>query len=389
MDIHNYKRRLETTEKKIQNSDEFSKKNKEITKGFINDLIATNIGAAKASRYLTDVIKFNRMLGKDFDTANRDDIKRVFADLNRTDLSEETKRSFKIMVRKFYKFIRGVEGKGKYPPEVDWFTVALSNGKKKLPEELLTNEEMESIIRKCLNERDRAFVAILCESGARIGEIFNLKIKHVSFEQYGARLTLSGKTGMRKILVIGSCPYIQIWLNHHPDNENGNAYLWAKSNGEPVSYTRMTAIIKKAAERAGIKKRVNPHSFRHSRATLMASIMKEAGMKQYFGWTQASKMAAIYVHMNGQETDDAILSAHGIKKEKQEKPLMLDKTCLRCGTKNGFSYKICYNCGLPLDEEEAKKIIQADTERQKADEIMNKIVDNPEVWEMIKEKIKN
>ena len=50
MDIHKYKRRLETTAEKIQNSDEFSKKNKEITKGFVNDLIATNIGAAKASK---------------------------------------------------------------------------------------------------------------------------------------------------------------------------------------------------------------------------------------------------------------------------------------------------------------------------------------------------
>jgi hypothetical protein len=55
---------LETTAEKIQNSEEFSKKNKEITKGFVNDLIATNIGPAKASRYLSDVFKFNRMLGK-------------------------------------------------------------------------------------------------------------------------------------------------------------------------------------------------------------------------------------------------------------------------------------------------------------------------------------
>lgn len=136
-DIHNYKRSLETTSIRIQNSKDFSIQNKKITKNFVNDLIANNIGAAKVGRYLIDIIKLNKMLGKDFDQATKEDIKKVFAELNLTSLAEETKRSFKIMVRKFYKFIRGTEGKGKYPSEVDWFTITLSNGKKKLPEELL------------------------------------------------------------------------------------------------------------------------------------------------------------------------------------------------------------------------------------------------------------
>ena len=45
---------------------------------------------------------------------------------------------------------------------------------------------------------------LLSETGARIGEIGSMKIKHVSFEQYGARLTVKGKTGMRKILLFNS-----------------------------------------------------------------------------------------------------------------------------------------------------------------------------------------
>lgn len=387
MDIHNYKKRLEDSKERIKNSDEISKNNKKLIFDFIDDMLADGIGPAKISRYVTDILRLNRMLKKDFDKANKKDIKSLIAKLNNTDLSEETKRSFKIMIRKFYKFIRGVKGKGNYPEEVDWFTVSLSNGKKKLPEELLNEKEMENIIQSCLNERDRALISILCESGARIGEIMNLKIKHISFEQHGARLMLRGKTGMRRILVIGSCPYLQRWLNHHPDNKNREAFLWIKNNKEILSYTRVNNILKNSAKRAEIQKKVHPHLLRHSRATIMASIMKEAGMKQYFGWTQNSKMAGVYVHMNGQETDNAILEAHGIKKEEKTKPIMDNKICLRCSAKNGATYRVCHQCGLPLDKEEAKKVIEKESEREKADEIMNELMQDSEIKELIKKKL--
>ena len=222
------------------------------------------------------------------------------------------------MLRKFYRFIRGITKSCQYPPEVEWMSIAIPNNHKKLPEELLTEEEILKIIQKCGTLRDKALISLLAESGCRVGEIGAMKIKHVSFEKYGARITVGGKTGMRKILVINSSPYLQEWINQHPTNEDSDSYLWCGNNTELISYARICGILGKAVKKAGIKKRVYPHLFRHSRATFLANRMSDSGLKNYLGWTQASKMAGIYIHMSGKDADEAILKMNGIEVETEK-----------------------------------------------------------------------
>ncbi len=378
-DIHNYKRTLERIVERVSSEEKFSKEDREITLRFKDDLLASNISLPKVARYLQDVIWFNRNFNKNFSLATVENIKGVIAKLNQSSYSENTKKSIKIALRKLYKFIRGVNQKGKYPPEVDWYTVTIANCKKKMPEELLNENEMRRIIQACTNERDRALIAVLCESGCRIGEIGTMKIKHISLEEHGARITVGGKTGMRKILVIASAPYLQTWLNHHPKNEDSDCALWISYCGKPIAYATFSHTLKKAAERAGIKKRVYPHLLRHSRATIMAKSMTDATMKHYFGWAQSSKMASVYIHMSGKDTDDAVLLANGIEVKKENRiSKLIPKNCSRCGTRNETTHKFCKSCGISLTQEEAQRAISEDEERSKTDELMNKIIQNPE-----------
>jgi len=383
-DIHNYKRALERLIERIENEENFSKINLKIALNFKNDLLSNNISIAKVVRYMQNVIWFNRTFKKDFPEATVEDIKKVVSDLNQSDYSEWTKKGLKILIRKFYKFIRGVEGKGKYPPEVAWYTLTISNAQRKMPEELLNENEMKSIIQACNCERDRALIAVLCESGCRIGEIGTMKLKHISLEEHGARITVKGKTGMRKILVVSSAPYLQTWINHHPKNDNLEEPLWITYQGNLMGYSTINQILKRSAKLAGIKKRVYPHILRHSRATIMAKSMTDATMKHYFGWSQSSQMAGVYIHMSGKDTDEAVLLANGIeiKKEVQISKLIPIK-CLRCGIKNETTNKFCKSCGISLSLEEAKRTIKEDEEKNKTDELMNKMVKNPEFLEML------
>jgi len=390
MDIHNYKRIFERYIERIKESKEISKENKEIIFNFKDNCLSENIGIARISRYLGDLMKYSQMLKKPFDKATKEDIRRIIAELNQQELSEETKKCFKILIRKLYRFIRGIEEKGVFPDEVKWISINIPNNHKKLPEELLTEEEVLMITQKCNNPRDKALIATLYESGCRVSEIGNMQIKHISFEEYGARLTVNGKTGMRKILVINSAPYLQEWVNSHPENSNPEAFLWIGSSGGQLSYTRIAAILKRAASAAGIKKRVYCHLTRHSRATALASIMPEAAMKQYLGWTQSSKMAGVYIHMSGKDTDEAILRASGIEIKKEEKKQALQpKKCLKCKTINEVTNRHCKICGMPLDKEEAEKILKIDTERQRADEIMDRLIQDEDILSLIKQKLKN
>lgn len=390
MDIHNYKGQFERTLVRLKNSTSISEENKKVIFAFKDYLLSEGIGLAKINRYLIDAMKYGSMLHKPIKKADKDDIRKVMAEMEQTDLSAQTKKGFKVMLRKFYRFIRGTQKKGEYPEEVRWLSIHVSENHRKLPEELLTGDEIISIIQKCPNLRDKALIATLAESRCRVSEIGTMKIKHVSIEEYGARLTVSGKTGMRKILVIRSMPYLQEWINRHPDNANPESYLWVNySDGEFLCYTRIAAILKEAAKKAGIKKRVYPHLLRHSRATELASIMSDAAMKHYFGWVQGSKMAGIYIHMSGKETDEAILKASGIEiRKSDEKAVMQPKKCLRCNTINEATNICCKICGLILNEQKQREIFENDLKRRKYNELMDELIEDREFLELMIKKIK-
>jgi len=389
MDIHNYKGRFGRTLVRLDADKEISVGNREIIHKFKDNCLCRNISYGKLDAYLFYLMKFTKMLDKPIGDASKEDIMKVMADLNQTDYSEETKVCFKIVIRKVYQMVRGFEGK-EYPEEVKWITTTISQNHRKLPEELLTEEEVQNIIRAGQNTRDKALLSCLAESGCRISEIGTLQIKHVSFEEYGARLTVKGKTGTRKILIINSTPYLQEWINQHPDNENSDSYLWYNQQDNPcLSYARISAILKLASKRAKIKKRVYPHLLRHTRATRMANIMSEAAMKQYFGWTQSSKMAGIYVHMSGKDTDEAVLRANGIEVKQKDKPDQRLKPveCQRCKKKNESTNKFCKICGLPLDKKSIDNLMKEDTEKINADNLMEELVNDKEILAILVKKI--
>jgi len=321
--------------------------------------------------------------------ANEQDIRRVVSEINQRNYCESTKRDYRLVLKKFYRFLRDLKKKGHYPPEVEWISLTIANNHKKLPEELLSEDEIKSIIKHCENLRDKAMIATLAETGGRISEVGNLKIKHVVMEEYGARLTLDGKTGTRKVLVVSCAPFLQEWINQHPKNDKPEAYLWHNPKGELLQYCRIIVILKKAARRAGIKKRVHPHLLRHSQATHMASLMSESSMKQYFGWTQGSKMAGIYVHMSGKETDETILKANGVEITKEIKVSHLKPlNCQRCRTPNSSTNKFCRICGFPLNKEAKEEVLHKENQTNEINSVMNFLMRDPEILSLLAQKIK-
>jgi len=146
----------------------------------------------------------------------------------------------------------------------------------KTHEDLLTEEEVKKMIDFARSVQERAFIATLYESGCRLGEIIYMRINQFKFDNYGAQLFVTGKTGPRRIRVVSCVPYIAEWLNKHPFRNDPNAYLWINRRLKPHLYSRIRAILYLTAKKAGIKKRVNPHNFRHSRATYLANYLTEA-----------------------------------------------------------------------------------------------------------------
>jgi ribosomal protein L40E len=91
------------------------------------------------------------------------------------------------------------------------------------------------------------------------------------------------------------------------------------------------------------------------------------------------------VHLSGRETDSALLKMYGLETDESKKVAQLAPiTCRRCQQNNDPSARFCAKCGLPLRIEAALEVDQA---RKQSDELMDKLLDDPEVRELLLRKL--
>ena len=391
-DLYDYKKIIETTIKRIDRDTEVSKRNKKLIFDFKEDLESDGLSAPRVLFYLIRLDMLAKYLKKDFDKATRKDIKRLVGFINtKPDYSAETKHDYKVAIRRFYVWL------GKKDFFIDkqsgepWFKVSIKKKDRKLPEEILTKQEVRKLIEATTNSRDKALISVLYESGARIGEVMGLKIKDLSWEKYLVRITVTGKTGSRKIPLVESLGYIKAWLDNHPDHNNPDAWLWANisnnKRGERLKYRTVRELLIRTSKRAGIKKAVNPHAFRHARATHLAKELTEAQLCQFFGWKFGSQIPAIYTHLSGRDLDNSILSLYGIAEAKEEEQDVI--VCPRCRARNNPGAQFCAECGMPLSLE---VVMKQEEEHKVADKEMANflklLLGHKEILESLKKIVK-
>lgn len=174
-DIHAYRKRYEIAIRLLRSSS-ISQRDKELIEKFCNDCFAQGITAGRVQKYAFILRKVAEWLGKDFDSVTEDDLKRVVATINTSQFTEWTKYDYKRSIKKFFRWLRKEE-------LVSWLRCSdIKN--RKLPEEILTEEDIKKMIDAARTPRDRAIVSVLYESGCRVREFLSMKIKHVSFDRY-------------------------------------------------------------------------------------------------------------------------------------------------------------------------------------------------------------
>jgi site-specific recombinase XerD len=356
----------------------------------VEHLLAKGISKQRAVKYINHLIVLARIVDKPLGQLDKKDMENLISRINESGYSENTKHDIKIIVKRYFQWLKGCdEDEHEYPEEVRWIK-ASQKRKRILPEALLTSEELKKLVEATENQRDRALTLTHYESGCRIGETLSLRIINVSFDQYGAVLIVDGKTGPRRVRVVAAAPALASWLSIHPQRQCPNAPLWVGvgtvGRYKALTYEGARALFRRLARKTGLKKRVYSHLMRHTRATELANVLTEAQMKEHLGWVQGSDMPSIYVHLSGRDVDSALLKAHGITvaQEDKPKPEFTSITCPRCKQKTGSEMQFCPTCGMALSLSSAMKL---DEERAKADKIMDMLIKDPEVRRIISKKI--
>lgn len=255
----------------------------------------------------------------------------------------------KVVISKFFKWL------GK--PEI---AIILKSRKRKARiiklKEVLTEDEITKIVSATRTERDKAMLKFLADTGCRIGELLNMKVGDIDFSIDPPLATLDGKTGPRNVPLFTCANTVKKYLEtEHPFKNQQEKPLWitdSRTKGiRPISYSYTVEMLKRAVARAGIKKRVYIHLFRHSRATELAKRNLPTNlMNKQFGWSRTSNTASIYTHSTQRDLIDALERAYNKKPSIRTEPSKLeDIKCQRCSEMNPVENKFCSRCNFPLD----------------------------------------
>ena len=178
--------------------------------------------------------------------------------------------------------------------------------KRSLPD-VLSFEEIEEIIAqidlsKPEGGRNKAILETLYSCGLRVSEIVNLKISQLYLDVGFIRAL--GKGDKERLIPVGSSAvkFINIYKNkirvHTPVKPGNEDILFLNNRGSKLSRVMIFLIIKELVKKAGIKKTVSPHTFRHSFATHLVEGGADLRAVQEMLGHESITTTEIYTHLD-------------------------------------------------------------------------------------------
>lgn len=360
-----YERKHELVREHIESADGISERDRKLLLDFDDEMALRPSDFAMPTRYKT--LQYCSMMAGDSPGLGAEelpdvDLHKILEDRSEAeDLvrwvhdrydNEESDASFRRVIRTFGRVV--TEG-DEAPESLEWIPTKLSNTYDPAPDpsEMIHWEETLELIDHTFNARDAALLAVAWDAGCRGGEMHSLTVGNVTDHKHGLRITVQGKTGQRTITLIPSVPYLQRWLEEHPDSDDSDVPLWSKlGSAEDISYETLWKCIKRAGERAGLQKPVNFTNFRKSSASYLASQgMSQSHLEEHHGWKRGSDVAGRYVAVFGDAAENELAQIHGIDISEDTSEPVGPVDCTRCNQQTPRERDFCIHCNQALDRE--------------------------------------
>jgi len=279
---------------------------KKLLDQFLNHLsLEVGLSANTIDSYGRDLKRYIKFLqDKKVDSVNRITEKHIanfISLLSRKGLAANSIARKLSSLRRFHKFLV-TEGHSDTNP-----AGALESPKlwRKLPS-VLDTEEMKKLLRKPtlnipLGLRDRAILEFLYATGVRISELIHIKRKDILSEVELVRVI--GKGQKERIIPIGKIALrsVKRYLQEARPTlakQNSEDFLFLNRRGGPFSRMGLWKILRKYVTQAGIKKKVSPHTIRHSFAThLLKAGADLRAVQEMLGHADIST-TQIYTHLD-------------------------------------------------------------------------------------------
>lgn len=163
-------------------------------------------------------------------------------------------------------------------------------------------------------ERNRAILETLYSCGLRVSELINLQLSNTYFKQ--GYLKVIGKGDKERLAPIGSraIKYLTIYINevrNHQEIKKGHEdFVFLNNRGAKLTRVMIFLIIQKLAEEIGLKKKISPHTFRHSFATHLIEGGADLRAVQEMLGHESITTTEIYTHLDKEYLRSNIIQFH-------------------------------------------------------------------------------
>lgn len=234
--------------------------------------------------------------------------------LNELGVADRTQSRVLSGIRAFFKFLIMEDKIQKDPSElIDFPKIG-----RKLPD-VLSVQEIDTLLEtidlsKPEGHRNKALIETMYSCGLRVSEIVNLRISNIYINEGFAKVL--GKGNKERLVPIGSkaIKELEIYLHHHRAHiipqKGFEDIVFLNRRGKSLSRVMVFTIIKDLAAKAGIKKSISPHTFRHSFATHLIEGGADLRAVQEMLGHESILTTEIYTHIDREHLRETILLYH-------------------------------------------------------------------------------
>ncbi|MFH1209735.1 MAG: site-specific tyrosine recombinase/integron integrase [archaeon] len=159
----------------------------------------------------------------------------------------------------------------------------------------LTKEETIKLINSIKNSKHKLMIKLMYSAGLRVSELLNLRIIDLDLNNhYG--FVRKGKGNKDRLFIISKNIKQELIDYINENNLDTDFFLFPSYNGH-LSVSTVQEIVKRAARKANIKKRISPHKLRHSFATHLIENGYDLTQVQSLLGHNSLQTTQIYVHM--------------------------------------------------------------------------------------------
>lgn len=227
----------------------------------------------------------NHYYSSNIDDLSMIDIREYLKKLNAEKKSSSYQNQMINSIKFYYEVVLGM-------PNI-FYEIERPRSEHKLPV-VISKEEVKALIGSIANLKHKCIVSLLYSSGLRRSELLNLKLNDIDSKRLVIYIKSSKGNKDRQTIL---SPMVLIDLRKYFKEWKPRQYLFEGPKGKKYGAQSVVKIVRRAAEKAGIKKRVTPHILRHSFATHLLEAGTDLRYIQVLLGHNSTKTTEIYTQV--------------------------------------------------------------------------------------------